>query len=150
MSGQPRHPVTRDDLASYCRAHLAAHKAPRHWVFVDAFPLTPSGKVQKFVLRREHVLIVAGDALVTGRGMTGSARHPLRHLRAAAGACSGRTRRAAVRRPLRFHGAVAVKPWARQRPAKALACSAVQPWLARPVAHGRRVEADRHPPPRRS
>ena len=49
----PGHPVTQDELASYCNTHLAAHKTPRHWVFVDAFPLTPSGKVQKFVLREQ-------------------------------------------------------------------------------------------------
>lgn len=47
----PGTPVTQEELASYCRTHLAAHKTPRHWVFVDAFPLTPSGKVQKYVLR---------------------------------------------------------------------------------------------------
>jgi fatty-acyl-CoA synthase len=49
----PGHSVTQQELASYCRTHLAAHKTPRHWVFVDAFPLTPSGKVQKFVLREQ-------------------------------------------------------------------------------------------------
>jgi fatty-acyl-CoA synthase len=49
----PGNPVTQDELASYCRAHLAAHKTPRHWVFVDSFPLTPSGKVQKFILREQ-------------------------------------------------------------------------------------------------
>jgi acyl-CoA synthetase (AMP-forming)/AMP-acid ligase II len=32
---------------------VAAHKTPRHWVFVNTFPLTASGKVQKFVLREE-------------------------------------------------------------------------------------------------
>ena len=48
-----RDSVTQDELTSYCRARLAAHKTPRHWVFVDAFPLTPSGKVQKFVLREQ-------------------------------------------------------------------------------------------------
>jgi acyl-CoA synthetase (AMP-forming)/AMP-acid ligase II len=51
----PGNPVTRDDLASYCRAHLASHKIPRHWVFTEAFPLTPSGKVQKFILREHFV-----------------------------------------------------------------------------------------------
>jgi fatty-acyl-CoA synthase len=45
--------ATQEELTSYCRTHLAAHKTPRHWVFVDAFPLTPSGKVQKFVLREQ-------------------------------------------------------------------------------------------------
>ncbi len=48
-----RDSVTEDELMSYCRARLAAHKTPRHWVFVDAFPLTPSGKVQKIVLREQ-------------------------------------------------------------------------------------------------
>ena len=47
----PGQPVTQEELASYCRTQLASHKTPRHWVFVDAFPLTPSGKVQKYVLR---------------------------------------------------------------------------------------------------
>jgi acyl-CoA synthetase (AMP-forming)/AMP-acid ligase II len=45
--------VTEADLTAYCRARLAAHKIPRHWVFTDAFPLTASGKVQKFVLREQ-------------------------------------------------------------------------------------------------
>ena len=41
----------KDELDAYLRAELAAYKAPRVWVFVDEFPMTPSGKVQKFVLR---------------------------------------------------------------------------------------------------
>jgi fatty-acyl-CoA synthase len=47
----PGTPVTQDGLASWCRTRLAAHKTPRHWVFTDTFPLTPTGKIQKFVLR---------------------------------------------------------------------------------------------------
>jgi fatty-acyl-CoA synthase len=42
---------TIDDLSAHCRAHLSSYKAPRHWEFVDAFPQTASGKIQKFVLR---------------------------------------------------------------------------------------------------
>lgn len=38
-------------LFNYCREHMAPHKAPEKWYFVETFPLTPSGKVQKFVLR---------------------------------------------------------------------------------------------------
>jgi fatty-acyl-CoA synthase len=45
--------VSPEQLTDYCRAHLAAHKAPRHWVFTDALPLTPSGKIQKFLLREQ-------------------------------------------------------------------------------------------------
>ena len=37
------------------REKLAAFKCPRTWVFVDAFPLTGSGKVQKFVLRERFL-----------------------------------------------------------------------------------------------
>jgi len=40
-----------DDLRTYCRERLAPYKTPLHWVFVDEFPLTPSGKIQKFKLR---------------------------------------------------------------------------------------------------
>jgi fatty-acyl-CoA synthase len=40
-------------LRAHVRERLAAPKAPRYWVFVEEFPLTGSGKIQKFVLR-EH------------------------------------------------------------------------------------------------
>ena len=46
---------TEDELFGYCRAHLAHYKTPRHWRFLDAFPQTPSGKVQKFVLRERFL-----------------------------------------------------------------------------------------------
>jgi fatty-acyl-CoA synthase len=42
---------TPEELSTYCRTNLAPHKTPRYWEFVDEFPLTASGKVQKFVLR---------------------------------------------------------------------------------------------------
>jgi fatty-acyl-CoA synthase len=43
--------LTEDELFAYCREHLAAYKTPRHWRFIDAFPLTASGKIQKYILR---------------------------------------------------------------------------------------------------
>jgi fatty-acyl-CoA synthase len=51
----PGHSPSQEELFAYCRQHLAPHKMPRRWVFVDAFPLTGSGKVQKFVLRERLV-----------------------------------------------------------------------------------------------
>jgi fatty-acyl-CoA synthase len=36
---------------AHVRERLAGPKAPRYWVFLDEFPLTGSGKIQKFVLR---------------------------------------------------------------------------------------------------
>ncbi len=48
-AGQPG--PSADELRTYCRERLAPYKTPQHWVFVDAFPMTPSGKIQKFKLR---------------------------------------------------------------------------------------------------
>jgi fatty-acyl-CoA synthase len=50
--------VTETELRSFVRERLAPQKAPRRWAFVDAFPQTPSGKIQKFVLRDR---MVAGE-----------------------------------------------------------------------------------------
>ena len=47
----PGQPLVKDELFAFVREHLAPHKAPRHWFSVDAFPLTGSGKIQKFRLR---------------------------------------------------------------------------------------------------
>jgi fatty-acyl-CoA synthase len=43
------------ELRAFVRERLAPQKAPRRWAFVDEFPLTASGKVQKFVLRERLV-----------------------------------------------------------------------------------------------
>jgi fatty-acyl-CoA synthase len=43
--------VTAIDLIEFCRGKLASFKIPRHVVFVKEFPMTSSGKVQKFRLR---------------------------------------------------------------------------------------------------
>jgi fatty-acyl-CoA synthase len=42
-----------ETLRLFVRTHLATHKVPRRWAFVEAFPLTPSGKIRKHVLREE-------------------------------------------------------------------------------------------------
>jgi fatty-acyl-CoA synthase len=43
--------IDKEELTDYMRASLAPHKTPKHWIIVDAFPLTGSGKIQKFKLR---------------------------------------------------------------------------------------------------
>ena len=40
-----------EDLIAACRGRLARYKIPRHWKIVDAFPMTVTGKVQKFQMR---------------------------------------------------------------------------------------------------
>ena len=45
--------VDKDRLFSYLREHLSPQKTPRLWFSVGAFPLTGSGKIQKFALRQQ-------------------------------------------------------------------------------------------------
>jgi fatty-acyl-CoA synthase len=42
-------------LVGHCRQYLANFKVPSVWVFVDGFPLTASGKIQKFALRDRYL-----------------------------------------------------------------------------------------------
>jgi fatty-acyl-CoA synthase len=60
----PGQTPTAEELFAFCREHLAPHKTPRHWEFVEQLPLTPSGKVQKFVLREQFVTRAAGTARI--------------------------------------------------------------------------------------
>ncbi|VTR95595.1 amp-binding protein : AMP-dependent synthetase and ligase OS=Sphaerobacter thermophilus (strain DSM 20745 / S 6022) GN=Sthe_0360 PE=4 SV=1: AMP-binding: AMP-binding_C [Gemmata massiliana] len=43
--------LTGDDLFAACHGRIATYKIPRHWKFVDTFPMTVTGKVQKFRMR---------------------------------------------------------------------------------------------------
>jgi fatty-acyl-CoA synthase len=47
--------ATGDDLAAWCKGKIATFKIPRHWKFVDSFPMTVTGKVQKFKMREAAV-----------------------------------------------------------------------------------------------
>jgi len=49
------HAPSAEELFAFCREHLAPHKTPRVSEFVEQFPLTPSGKIQKFVLRQQFI-----------------------------------------------------------------------------------------------
>lgn len=40
-----------EDVRDYCRGRIAWHKVPRYISFIDAYPMTASGKIQKFKLR---------------------------------------------------------------------------------------------------
>ena len=47
--------VTGDELAAWCKGKIASYKIPRHWKLVDSFPMTVTGKVQKFKMREVAV-----------------------------------------------------------------------------------------------
>ncbi len=51
------------DLRAHCRAQLSAQKTPSVWVRVPDFPLTGSGKVQKFAIRDKFLARNYGEIL---------------------------------------------------------------------------------------
>jgi fatty-acyl-CoA synthase len=47
--------LTAEELKTHCTGRIATYKVPRYWKFVDAFPMTVTGKVQKFRMRELSV-----------------------------------------------------------------------------------------------
>jgi fatty-acyl-CoA synthase len=47
--------ATPEEIRDYCRGKIAHYKIPRYVKFVDGFPMTVTGKVQKFVMREASV-----------------------------------------------------------------------------------------------
>jgi fatty-acyl-CoA synthase len=43
--------LTAEELRNFCRDQIAHYKVPRHIRFVDEFPMTVTGKIQKFIMR---------------------------------------------------------------------------------------------------
>lgn len=68
---RPGEAPTEDELITFCRAGLAAFKRPRHVLFLTEFPLTATGKVQRFRLR-EHALAVLAERAVLAEAAPGS------------------------------------------------------------------------------
>jgi fatty-acyl-CoA synthase len=52
---QPGSTADEEEIQQFCRAHLAHYKVPRHVMFVEEFPETVTGKVQKFKMREKAV-----------------------------------------------------------------------------------------------
>jgi len=52
---KPGASVTDTELRDFCRSQIAHFKVPRHIRFVDALPMTVTGKAQKFVMREVMV-----------------------------------------------------------------------------------------------
>jgi fatty-acyl-CoA synthase len=44
---------TAAEIIEFCRGKIAHYKVPAHVMFVDAFPMTVTGKIQKYVIRQE-------------------------------------------------------------------------------------------------
>ncbi|HVB60775.1 MAG TPA: AMP-binding protein, partial [Ktedonobacteraceae bacterium] len=52
---KPGEQLTGDELREFCKGQISHQKIPRYFQFVAAYPLTGSGKVQKFVLREQAI-----------------------------------------------------------------------------------------------
>ncbi|MFN8581094.1 MAG: AMP-binding protein [Gemmatimonadaceae bacterium] len=53
---RPGMTATEDELASFCRGRISTFKIPRYWKFVDTYPMTVTGKIQKFKMREVSVV----------------------------------------------------------------------------------------------
>ena len=47
MTAQP------EEIIEFCRGQIAHYKVPRYVRFVDTFPMTVTGKVQKYLIREQ-------------------------------------------------------------------------------------------------
>ncbi|MFD4489039.1 AMP-binding protein [Lysinibacillus fusiformis] len=50
--------ATEEEIREYCRDKISRHKIPKHIFFIDHYPMTASGKVQKYKLREDFVMTV--------------------------------------------------------------------------------------------
>jgi fatty-acyl-CoA synthase len=51
--------LTEDIVKDFCRGKIARHKIPKYIFFVREFPMTGSGKIQKFKLREQSLRLLA-------------------------------------------------------------------------------------------
>jgi fatty-acyl-CoA synthase len=50
---KPEATLTEDDVRAFCQGQIAHYKIPRFIRFVDSFPMTVTGKVQKYLMREQ-------------------------------------------------------------------------------------------------
>ena len=51
--------VTADEVRAFCKGQIAHYKVPRHIRFVDEFPMTITGKIQKYIMRQQTIEALA-------------------------------------------------------------------------------------------
>jgi fatty-acyl-CoA synthase len=47
--------ATPDEIRAFCQGQIAHYKIPRYVKFVDEFPMTVTGKIQKFIMREQMI-----------------------------------------------------------------------------------------------
>lgn len=59
---KPGAQVSEQDIREYCKGKISRHKIPRYFQFTEDYPMTASGKIQKYKLREQSL-----DLLRTSR-----------------------------------------------------------------------------------
>ena len=57
----PGHSATEQELQAWCKERIAHFKTPRYFKFVDEFPMTVTGKIQKFRMREISIEELRGN-----------------------------------------------------------------------------------------
>jgi len=52
---KPGAQATSEQIIAHCKEHLGGFEVPKDVVLLDALPMTSTGKVQKFELRKGHL-----------------------------------------------------------------------------------------------
>jgi len=55
---KPGEEAEEQDMIEFCRGQISYHKIPRHFLFIDHYPITASGKIKKYKLREQAVDIL--------------------------------------------------------------------------------------------
>ncbi|MHB2205557.1 AMP-binding protein [Methylobacterium sp. CM6257] len=63
---RPGASATAEDLKGFCEGQIAHQKVPRYIEFVDSFPMTVTGKVQKYLMREAMVRKISGGMVASG------------------------------------------------------------------------------------
>jgi fatty-acyl-CoA synthase len=50
---KPGEGSSAEEMRAYCEGQIAYYKIPRYWRFTDSFPMTVTGKVQKYLMREQ-------------------------------------------------------------------------------------------------
>ncbi len=53
--------LTPEDVQDFCRGQISRYKIPKHIAFVDSYPMTASGKIQKYKLQEMSVELFPGE-----------------------------------------------------------------------------------------
>jgi fatty-acyl-CoA synthase len=60
--------LTAEEIKAYCRDQITHFKIPHHIRFVEDFPMTVTGKMQKFLMREQMIEALSPGAGTAGRG----------------------------------------------------------------------------------